>query len=69
MCCRSASVSAAVERKPARRMLTSGQLSDLFRRLDRDGNGELDLEEFSQIINKLKIKASEDFVARCYIYT
>jgi Ca2+-binding EF-hand superfamily protein len=47
-----------------KRMLTSGQLSDLFRRLDRDGNGELDLEEFTQIISKMKINATEEFITR-----
>jgi hypothetical protein len=51
-----------------KRMLTSGQLSDLFRRLDRDGNGELDLEEFTQIISKMKINATEEFITRCSLY-
>jgi Ca2+-binding EF-hand superfamily protein len=45
-------------------MLTYEQLSDLFRRLDRDGNGELDLEEFLQITNKLKLNATEDYISR-----
>lgn len=47
-----------------KRMLTYEQLSDLFRRLDRDGNGELDLEEFLQISSKLKLNASEDYISR-----
>jgi hypothetical protein len=50
--------------EPPRRMLTCGQISDLFRRLDKDGNGALDLEEFLQIIAKLKINASEEFIAK-----
>jgi Ca2+-binding EF-hand superfamily protein len=45
-------------------MLTFEQLSDLFRRLDRDGNGELDLDEFLQISSKLKLNASEDYISR-----
>jgi Ca2+-binding EF-hand superfamily protein len=45
-------------------MMTSGQLSDLFRRLDKDGNGELDLEEFTQIISKLQMNVGEEFVAK-----
>lgn len=51
----------------SRRMMTSGQLSDLFRRLDKDGNGELDLEEFTQIISKLQMNVSEEFVAK-YVF-
>jgi hypothetical protein len=60
------SVSAQVTRRKTgnKRMLTTGQLSDLFRRLDRDGNGELDLEEFTQIISKMKINATEEFITR-----
>ena len=30
-------------------MLTAVQLSDLFRRLDSDGSGELDMDEFLKI--------------------
>lgn len=55
----------APPRNYTKRMLTFEQLSDLFRRLDRDGNGELDLEEFLQISSKLKLNASEDYIARC----
>ena len=42
-------------------MLTSSQLSDLFRRLDKDGTGELDLGEFLAIASKLKLVAPEDY--------
>jgi len=49
-----------------KRMLTFEQLSDLFRRLDRDGNGELDLDEFLQISSKLKLNASEDYISRIF---
>jgi hypothetical protein len=47
-------------------MMTSGQLSDLFRRLDKDGNGELDLEEFTQIVSKLQMDISEEFVIKIF---
>ena len=52
------------ERKTKAKMLTSAQISDLFRRLDRDGNGELDLEEFLQVSKKLKIDESEEYITR-----
>lgn len=57
-----------INKNSNKRMLTSGQLSDLFRRLDRDGNGELDLDEFTQIISKLKINATEEFITRFKFY-
>ncbi len=41
-----------------RPMLSAQQLSDLFRRLDADGSGELDLEEFKGLAKKLKIDAT-----------
>lgn len=48
-------------------MLTSGQLSDLFRRLDTSGDGELDYEEFQNITTKLKFtNLSEGFVAEIF---
>jgi Ca2+-binding EF-hand superfamily protein len=49
-------------KKPKPKMLTSAQISDLFRRLDRDGNGELDLEEFLQVSKKLKLEATEEYM-------
>jgi Ca2+-binding EF-hand superfamily protein len=49
-------------------MLTAGQLSDLFRRLDRDGNGKLSLDEFLELSSKLKWDTHEDTMAR-YDYT
>lgn len=57
----------AVPKKKSPKMLTNGQLSDLFRRLDTDGNGELDIEEFLKIIVKLKLDASDNFVARLVV--
>lgn len=47
-------------------MLTSSQLSDLFSRLDRNGDGELDLDEFTGIIKMLKINTSADYIARVF---
>jgi Ca2+-binding EF-hand superfamily protein len=46
------------------KMLTSCQLSDLFRRLDKNGNGELELSEFLLIIQKLKFPVDEEYVNR-----
>lgn len=47
-------------------MLTSSQLADLFRRLDRDGNGELDIDEFISIASKLKLNVPEAFFAEVF---
>jgi hypothetical protein len=52
----------SAERATKPKMLTSAQISDLFRRLDRDGNGELDLEEFLQVSKKLKLEATEEYI-------
>lgn len=49
-----------------RKMLTSSQLADLFTRLDNDGDGELDLNEFAGIIKKLRITGSENFVSKVF---
>lgn len=48
--------------KESRQMLTAVQLSDLFRRLDSDASGELDMDEFLKITSKLKINDDEDFI-------
>ena len=48
-------------------MLSTAQLSDLFRRLDKDGSGELDLDEFMLIVDKLKLKIlSGDEIAKIF---
>lgn len=51
-------------------MLTSSQLSDLFRRLDANGDGELDLDEFLSIIKKLNLgsqeEISDDFISSVF---
>jgi hypothetical protein len=52
--------------KKRRPMLTSSQLSDLFTRLDKNGDGELDLDEFTGIIKMLKINVTPDYVARVF---
>jgi hypothetical protein len=44
------------------KMLTCDQLSDLFRRLDRNGNGTLDKFEFTDIVKKLRLDVSEQFL-------
>jgi hypothetical protein len=43
-------------------MLTCDQLSDLFRRLDRNGNGTLEKSEFMEIVKKLRLEVSEQFL-------
>ncbi len=57
-----ASTSSARKSKKSPQMLTAVQLSDLFRRLDSDASGELDMDEFLKITNKLKISDNEDFI-------
>ena len=52
--------------KKRRPMLTSSQLSDLFTRLDKNGDGVLDLEEFIGLIRLLKIDVSQDYVASVF---
>ncbi|MFN9983207.1 MAG: hypothetical protein ACK53Y_24985, partial [bacterium] len=51
------------QKKKARPFLSSSQLSDLFNRLDKNGDGELDLEEFTGIIKVLKLDVEEDYIA------
>ena len=45
-----------------KKMLTCDQLSDLFRRLDRNGNGTLEKYEFMDIVKKLGLNVSEQFL-------
>ena len=53
-------------KKKTRPFLTSSQLSDLFTRLDKNGDGELDLDEFTGIIKMLKLNVSEDYIAKVF---
>ena len=56
-------------RPQLQRMMTSSQLSDLFRRLDRDCSGSLDYSEFKNITEKLGLEVSpavlSDIFQRC----
>jgi len=51
-------------KKPAR--LTINQLSSLYRRLDINGDGEVDLSEFLNVAKKLKMKADPQFLAETF---
>ncbi len=53
-------------KKRERPFLTSSQLSDLFTRLDKNGDGELDLDEFTGIIRMLRLEVNEDFIAKVF---
>jgi hypothetical protein len=50
--------------KKLTKMLTCSQLSDLFRRLDKDGSGELDIEEFLDITKKLHLAEDVEFITK-----
>jgi hypothetical protein len=52
--------------KKPKAMLTSAQLSDLFTRLDKNGDGVLDLDEFIGLIRLLKVEVSEDDAAAVF---
>ena len=60
------STKTALSKKKRKPMLTSSQLSDLFTRLDKNGDGELDLDEFTGIIKMLRIQVTPDYVARVF---
>jgi hypothetical protein len=57
-------VGRSVKRPKRQHMMTYGQLSELFRRLDLSGDGELDLEEFCNIRNKINLDVDEPFLVR-----
>ena len=48
------------------KMLSASQLSDLFRRLDTDNSGSLDLEEFKKVAAKLGLKVDTKELKRIY---
>ncbi|KAJ1441564.1 hypothetical protein B484DRAFT_442681 [Ochromonadaceae sp. CCMP2298] len=52
--------------KKRRQMLTSAQLSALFSRLDKDGDGDLDLDEFTGIIKMLHMHVTPDYIAKVF---
>ncbi len=55
---------AVSSKKSEKRMLTCAALSDLFRRLDRDRSGELDLSEFLSVTKKLHLDATDEELTR-----
>ncbi|KAJ1422210.1 hypothetical protein B484DRAFT_465359 [Ochromonadaceae sp. CCMP2298] len=53
-------------KKQRRAMMTTAQLSAMFSRLDKNGDGELDLEEFTGIIKMLNIDVSHEYIAQVF---
>lgn len=54
------------KRRRNRPFLTSSQLIDLFNRLDHNGDGSLDLEEFTDIIQMLKLQVSKEYIEKIF---
>lgn len=55
--------------KMSKKMLTCDQLSDLFRRLDRNGNGTLEKYEFMDIVKKLRLVCVRKASSYSYFFT
>jgi Mg2+ and Co2+ transporter CorA len=49
-----------------RPFLTSSQLIDLFNRLDHNGDGSLDLEEFTDIVQMLKLQVTKEYIEKIF---
>lgn len=55
------------KRRKTRPFLTSSQLTDLFNRLDRNGDGSLDLDEFTDIIQMLQLQVDEEYISKIFL--
>lgn len=54
------------KRRRNRPFLTSSQLIDLFNRLDYNGDGSLDLEEFTDIVQMLKLQVTKEYIEKIF---